>query len=722
MHVQHRWYLLVAGAFVVVAADGRAQPARVLPAPAPDAAPLEITPERPLTDLGRMWRLDAPPNAYWRARYGTAAPDATWLTQVRRAVLRIPGCTASFVSPHGLILTNHHCAREAATQVQPADSNYAERGFFARSLAEERRIDGFTAERLEEITDVTARVRDAVTARNSAVQAAERREAIAAIEDECAQRTRSTCEVVTLYQGGQYALYRYTAFTDVRLVAVPEAQIAFFGGDLDNFTYPRWNLDFALLRAYDSRGEPVVPSDVLRWHGAGVVEEEPVFVIGHPGSTSRLHTVAQLEYERDHGLPLQLLDLEMQRDALVARAGATPTAEALDEQFSLENALKAVRGQLAGLRDSALMARKRRFEASLRQRVRASPRLHLQYGVAWERIAAALMRQAVAERTAFAFGGNGSALWSRTLGAVRVPLQGVLADVDRLPLYLADGLEAVRQRVIAPVPIDTAAERAALTAMLSRVERQLPATDPVRRALLAGRTPAATAAAWMHGTRMASASERRKLLEGGARAAATSSDPLVVAARLVEPVERRARTELDALAAVISTEAARVGAAQYAVFGDLLPPDATFTLRISDGVVRGYPMNGTRAPWHSTFYGLYGRWTEFGRRGAYALPPRWVDRRELLDLATPFTFVSTNDIVGGNSGSPVVNAKGELVGLVFDGNIESLPGEYLFDDTAARTVSVHAAAITTALRVIYDAGHLADELERKAGPRRVVQR
>ncbi|MCU0635431.1 MAG: S46 family peptidase, partial [Gemmatimonadaceae bacterium] len=479
----------------------------------PVEPPIEITPTTPLPDAGRMWRFEAPPTAYWMARYGFA-PDAAWLRHVRRAVLRIPGCTASFVSASGLVLTNHHCAREAATQVQPADSNYQATGFIARTLAEERRIDGFTAERLDSIEDVTARIAARRAQRTAAHEADPHAAAMRALEAECVA-PNEVCEVVSLYQGGRYARYRYTQFTDVRLVAIPEAQVAFFGGDQDNFTYPRFNLDFALLRVYDERGAPLVPTEHLRLNADGVREHDPVFVVGNPGATSRLHTVAQLRFERDHGVPLQLLDLEQQREVLAHRAGDAPSAQQQDALFALDNAIKAMRGQLAGLSDSALLARKARFEGTLRERVQASPRWRLAYGVAWDRLAEALARRAPLERTRAAFGGGASELWTRALGLVRLPEQAALPDARRLPPYRGDGLERVRQQVLAPVPLDTGAERLALVRLLTDATALLGASDPVVRQLLGGRTAEETVRGWLRETRLLDAQERRKLLGGG---------------------------------------------------------------------------------------------------------------------------------------------------------------------------------------------------------------
>lgn len=660
-----------------------------------------------------MWRPDAIPRDDWQARHGFA-PDSAWVARAQGAVLRLPGCTAAVVSAHGLVLTNHHCVRAAAAEVEPVDSNYRERGFVAGRLADERRLPGFYADRLDAIDDVTALL---VAPNGAPLDGTPQRARIDALIEACEGPT-TVCEVVPLYHGARFARYRYTRFRDVRLVALPEARIAYFGGDHDNFTYPRWSFDVALLRLYGPDGRPLAPSQVLRPTIAGPREGDPIVVVGHPGTTSRLLTVAQLEYERDVALPAQRRAWQQERDDRAARAGRTPSAIDADRVQALDNALKALDAQLAGLHDPALLSARRTAEALIREQLRQAPPPVAALGTAWDRLATLVQRrQAVAPRAAL-YAGGGSRLWALALDALRVAEQSPLPDSARLASHRGAALARQRARVAGPMAFDSAGERRAVEQLLHEATRLLPPADPLRR-WLGERRPSAVASTVVAETRMGDAAMRERLMRATPQAQRESSDPLVQLVRVVAPLEQAARDALAAIDAAIASETARVGAAHLAVYGPTLPPDATFALRLQDGVVRGYAMNGTLAPWMTSFYGLYARWTEFGRRGDFALPPRWVQRKELLDLATPLTFVSTADIAGGNSGSPVLDRAGTLVGLVFDGNIESLPSVFGYRDGAARTVSVHPRAIVTALRVLYDAPHLADEFEHDAPPREV---
>jgi hypothetical protein len=684
----------------------------------PAAAPA-VDPARPIKEFGTMWTFDAPPLAYWKARYNFT-PDQAWLDNVRLSALRIPGCSSSLVSADGLLMTNHHCGRQWVTQVAPKDTNYHEAGWAARSRADEKRVPGAYAERLESIEDVTARVRAAVTAGGAAAQARQRADAVAAVERECSAQTRLDCQVVTFYQGGRYSLYRYRRFDDVRLVMVPEEQIAFYGGDPDNFTYPRFDLDVSFFRVYDN-GRPLRTANYLRWNAAGPRENDPVFVVGNPGSTGRLLTVAQMEYLRDVQYPAQLAQLARQTavaEEVVRTATPERQREVRDLIFGLANSRKATTGYLGGLRDSSIMARKRAFEADFRRRVDADPALRARYGTAWDEIARAQRGLAAlaTRRRVYAFGSPYPSLWQFAGALVQLPAEAAKPDSARLPGYRGPALDALRARLARPAPVDKAGARLTMAAELRAAQQALPADDPVLAALLGGRTPEAAAAALVDGTRLDDAAVRAQLLAGGAAAVAASTDPLVAAARAVDRYNREVEAQAQPLLAAVANNAERVGEAIFAAYGTALPPDATFTLRITDGVVKGYPMNGTVAPWKTTFYGLYDRAASFDNRGDFRLPARWADpaRRARLDLATPYDFVTTNDIIGGNSGSPMVDRAGRVVGLIFDGNIESLPNRFIFTDEAARTVAVTSQALTEALRKMYDAGWVADELEGRA--------
>lgn len=671
-------------------------------------------------EFGTMWTFDAPPLDYWRSTYNFS-PDQQWLDHVRLSAVRIPGCSASFVSSAGLVMTNHHCGRSCTASASPPDTNYVDVGFAARNMSDEKKCDGMWADQLQSIQDVTDRIRRAITATAPSAQVGQRTAEIARIERECAEQTSLLCQVVTYYQGGMYSLYRYKHYTDVRLVMAPEGSIAFYGGDPDNFTYPRYDLDLTLLRVYEN-GQPLRPRDYFRWSAGGAAENELVFVVGNPGSTGRMLTMAQMEYLRDVDYPYRLAQYDRLLRAYRARSAASPQAARQYENiiFSLENSKKAVTGYRRGLVDSTIMGRKRAFENDFRARVMANPRLRARYGTAWseieraERDLAAMSRQL--QWQSFA---GGSALLNLAGAIVRVPLMSPLADSQRLTQYRGPGLDRIRQQILAEAPIDTAFERMALAATLIAWKEALPSNDVILRAALGygNGDPEAAAARIVARTTLADVAARRALLEGGPALVARSSDPLIVLARQLEPVNRRLATRGMQLESVVSANAEKLGRAIFEAYGRSLPPDATFTLRISDGVVKGYAYNGTIAPYKTTFAGLYDRSASFDNKPPFELPRRWVDRKDRLDMTTPYNFVSTNDIIGGNSGSPVINRGAEVVGLIFDGNIESLPNRFIFTDDVARSVSVHSRSITEALRKMYDAAWIADELEGRVASR-----
>jgi hypothetical protein len=491
----------------------------------------------------------------------------------------------------------------------------------------------------------------------------------------------------------------------------PEEAISFFGGDPDNFTFPRYDLDLTLLRIYEN-GAPMRPANYLRWSEAGATEGEPVFVVGNPGSTGRLLTLAQMDYLRDVTYPAQLETLAEQIEVFKELAKASEGARRRWENsiFSAENSRKAITGYRSGLVDSSIMARKRAFERDFRARIAAQPALRAKYSAAWDNIARAQAELASFAREVRFHGFGGSQLLAAAGALVRLPTQARLPDSLRLAAFRGEGLERTRAALLRPQPIDTVSERLLLAAQLRMASRHLPATDPFLRSALNGRTPEAAAAALIGGTSLGSPEERKALAEGGAAAIAASKDPLVVLARSIEPTATRTARRVAQLNNTISTNAALIGEAIFAAYGTSLPPDATFTLRISDGVVKGFPMNGTIAPYKTSFYGLFARSAEFDDQPPFRLPERWKAARDRLDLSTPLDFVSTNDIIGGNSGSPVINRDGQVVGLIFDGNIESLPNRFIFTDEVARSVSVHSRGIVEALRKVYGAERIAVEL------------
>ena len=671
------------------------------------------TPRSAAADEG-MWTFDNPPVVQLQKRYGFT-PTQAWLDHVRLSSVRFnDGGSGSFVSPNGLVLTNHHVARGQLQKVSTPEKNYVADGFVALSREQELPCPDLELNVLMSMENVTARVARAVKKGMTDAQALEARTAeIAGIERESQAATGLRSDVVTLYHGGEYWLYRYKKYTDVRLVFAPEEQAAFFGGDPDNFTYPRYDLDMALFRVYEN-GKPISSPDYLRWNSRGAAPGELVFVSGNPGSTDRLDTMAQLETLRDHTYPMRLA--ERKRMLSVAQAYAARGEEQAREAnvliFGLQNSIKAMTGEYEGLQNPRIMARREEQEKAFRALVAADATLERAYGGAWAAVAQA-QKTLVSRLVPYMY---------RDLAGYRLPLlatqiveyvaEVTKPDGERLKGFHEAQLASLRFRMFSPAPVYPGLEEALLSSGLQRSLTTLGAGDPFVKAVLNGRTPAEVAHDVIAGTRLADPAFRRKLVEGGEKAVAASTDPLIVLARTADPFVRGMRSwHEDEVESVQSAASEKLGAARFAVYGKSAYPDATFTLRLAYGTVEGYPMNGTVAPPETTLYGLYNRSAGFGDAAPFDLPRRFVQRRTALDLATPMNFVSTCDIIGGNSGSPVINAKGELVGLIFDGNIESLVGRFVYDQETNRAVAVHPAVMTEALRRLYDAGPIADELE-----------
>ncbi|MGD2069849.1 MAG: S46 family peptidase [Gemmatimonadota bacterium] len=658
-------------------------------------------------EFGTMWTFDAPPLEYWQARHGFAASQE-WLDHLRLSSVRLSGCSSSFVSPDGLVMTNHHCARGCIATVSPEDTNYLRTGFTAETREDEVTCPGMYADQLVAIEDVTERVRSRVTSADAAEQVAQREAAVTEIRGECEEATGMRCQVVAFYDGGMYSLYTYRRYDELRLVFAPELEAAAFGGDPDNFTYPRHDLDVSFLRAYEN-GQPVHPDHWLEWSDAGAAEGETVFVVGNPGSTGRLLTLAQMEYLRDVEYPARIADYQRRLDVLRELSSRSPEhARRYETQIlGIENSFKATNGYLTGLLDESIMARKEAFENDFRGRIQADPALDARFGSAWDEIAGAQLEIATFADQVRYYGLGGSTLLDQAASLVRLARQETLPTDLRMD---ARALERARERLLRDRPLDRDRERLELASWLAAARRDLGDTDPLVRALLGPRTPEEAAEQFIRESRLVDAAERQALLDGGLTALRACPDPLVAAALELAPTAESFDRRRAELATVISANTEKLGRAIFEAYGTALPPDATFTLRISDGVVKGFPMNGTIAPYKTTFYSLYGRSAEFDDQPPFQLTESWKAAERRVDMKTPMNFVSTADIIGGNSGSPVVNTAGEVVGLVFDGNIEMLPNRFLFTDEVSRCVSVHSMAITEALEVVYGAGHLVEEL------------
>jgi len=662
-----------------------------------------------------MWTYDNLPTQVLKQRYGFE-PTQAWLDKVRLSSVRFnDGGSGSFVSGNGLVLTNHHVARGQLQKVSTPEKDYIQHGFLARNPSEELRCPDLELNILVSMENVSAQVQGAVKPGMSEKEALEARKAVMAkLEKASLDATGLRSDIVTLYQGGEYWIYRYKKYTDIRLVFAPEQQIAFYGGDPDNFTFPRYDLDMALFRVYENGKAVQTPH--LTWNPKGASDGDLVFVSGHPGRTERLNTMAQLEFNRDYGYPFYLSSLKRRLGVVKAFAarGAEEARQATGLIFGFENSLKAIGGELDGLRDKGLMAKKAADEADFRKRIAADPKLQQAYGDTWDVIAKAEQSQLPKFKELNFRRLGGYRLTGNALTLVRYAAEATKPDADRLEEFHEAGLESLRFRLTSPAPFYVGLEEALLADSLQQSLEELGPEDPFIKAALGGRKPAEVAKALISGTQLAKPEFRKELLKGGAKAIAASKDPLVQWAVRLDPFLRETRKWHETQVESVTTPAGeRLGKARFAVYGKNLSPDANFTLRLTFGTVKGYPMNGTVAPSKTTFYGLYDRAASFDHKAPFDLPSRYLERKDKLDLSTPLDFVASCDIIGGNSGSPVVNRSGEIVGLIFDGNIESLVGNMIYDDTANRAVAVHTAGMTEALRKLYDAESLVKELLEK---------
>lgn len=661
-----------------------------------------------------MWTLDNPPTARMRQEIGFA-PDAAWLSKAMRASARLAGgCSGSFVSPQGLVLTNHHCVAECVEQLSSAGKDYMKNGFLARSRSEELTCPAMEVNRLEAITDVTAQVRAATNGRDGEAFTRAFNAIKATLTADCAGKDSKTqrCDLVDLYHGGQYKLYRYHRFQDVRLAFAPEQAIAFFGGDPDNFNFPRFDLDMGLLRVYEN-GEPARVKDFFPFQAQGPAAGEAVFVTGHPGTTQRTLTVAQLERLRADRLPDALMQLAEYRGRLAQyrTQGEEQARTANAELFYIENDFKVLKGQLEALNEPALLAAKRADEARLRAFVARQPALRDTAG-AWDAIATAL-RNFRSFRALHAQLERGDAFNSQLFGIARTLVRGVAErqrpNADRLPEFADANLPAVQAQLMSPAPVYPAFEKFKLAFSLEKMREQLGADAPLVHQVLGKESPEQVAARLVDGSRLADVAVRQALWDGGMDALRKSEDPFIQLALAQDAPARALRQRYEReVESVIQKQSERIAQARFAMTGSSVYPDATFTLRLSYGRVEGWKEGDAQVPPFTTIGGTFQRAT-----GAdpFALPASWLAAQGKLDAAKPFNLVSTNDIIGGNSGSPMLNARGELVGLVFDGNIHSIGGAYWFEAARNRTVAVHAGAIAETMDKVYGARTLLDELQ-----------
>jgi Peptidase S46 len=664
-----------------------------------------------LADEG-MWTFDNPPLKQLQEKYNFT-PNQQWLDHLRLSCVRLnDGGSGSFVSPHGLLLTNHHVALGQLQKNSTAEHDYVRDGFYAATPDQEMKSPDLEVNVLvsmENVSDkVNASIKDAKTTEEEFTK---RKAAIAGIERESTEKTGLRSDVVTLYAGGEYWLYRYKKYTDVRLVFAVEEQIAFYGGDPDNFTFPRYDLDMALFRVYEN-GKPIDSKDYLVWNPQGAGESELVFVSGHPGATQRLSTYAELEFERDTATALIIQSLKRRIATLkdYSARGPEQARQATTLIFSLENSRKVFEGREEGLQTRSLMDKKHQEEEAFKAKVMANPEWKKTYGDAWDLDAGAINKEKSRVKEQF-FRATDSQLAQLAVNIVTYVAEIKKPDGERLPGYHESQLDSLKHRLFSPAPIYPEMERARMSSALQADLDGIGANDPWIKAVLDGRTPNQAASELVTGSKLADPAVRKSLVDGGQAAVDASTDSMIVMARKIDPIRREQITWFEKSVQSEQQRAGeKLGKARFAVFGKNTYPDATFTLRLSYGQVKGYPMNGTLAPYKTTLYGLYDRAASFDNKEPFDLPRRYVDGRDKLDLSVPFNFVTTNDIIGGNSGSPVVNKNGDIVGLIFDGNIESLVADYVYDSYQNRAVAVHTGAMTEGLKKLYGAQALVDEL------------
>jgi len=671
-----------------------------------------------------MWLFNNPPLKLLQEKYHFQ-PTAAWLEHVQKSSVRFDnGGSGSFVSPDGLVMTNHHVGADCLEKMSTKDKNYIATGFEAKSNADEPKCADLELNVLMSIEDVTARVAAAVQPGMDAAstEKAQRAE-INNIEKESRDKTGLRSDVVTLYNGGQYHLYRYKQYTDVRLVFAPQKAIAFFGGDPDNFEYPRYDLDICFFRVYENN-KPAHVDNYLKWSESGAAEGDLIFVSGHPGRTDRADTFAHILYQRDFAVP-GTLNLLRRREVLLdnySERSAENARRAEDNLFGIKNSRKAYLGILAGLQDPAILEKKRNAEKEFRDTVTKDPKLSESYGDGWDQVAATIktLIQIRDEYNLFGIGPQrraqsfNSDLFTIAIQLVRLAEETAKPNGERLREYSEAGLNSLKLQLFSDAPVYEDLETVQLADSLGMMAEMMGQENGIVQMVLAGKSPRDRAAELVHGTTLKDVAVRKRLADGGLKAIQESNDPMIQLARQIDPESRRIRQAFEQQVDGPQRQAyGKIANARFAVYGSSVYPDATFTLRLAFGEAKGYTENGEKVPWATTLGGTYEHAAAHNNKEPFELPKIWTDRKSQLNLSTPYNFVSTADIIGGNSGSPVINRQGELVGIIFDGNIESLVLDYTYTDQVSRAVAVHSAGILEALRKVYAANRLVTELTGK---------
>jgi len=666
-------------------------------------------------DTGRMWTFDFPPNDYFKSEYNFT-PTEDWYNKVRMSALRFANyCSASFVSEDGLVMTNHHCGRESVTEVTKEGEDFHKEGFIAVNFEDERPVPGLYVDQLVLIRDVTNEIQGAIDKGTTQEEKlSNKQKTIKELQAKAKEETNLECSVVTFFNGGKYSLYGYKRYNDVRLVFAPETNAGFFGGDPDNFTYPRYTLDCTFFRVYDEAGKPIKTENYFKWSPNGAAPGEAVFVVGNPGRTNRLNTVAQLEYQRDYTYPVTMNMLNSLVDVYTEMLNEFPDRayELQDQVFSFTNSQKAYNGILEGLRDPVLMQKKRDFEKNFKEEVMKRPDLKAKYGDLWDKIAGTRseLSKFTVESAGYSLNPIFSSKYLMIANKVVDIAKNLKLPVDQQkPDYTGEELVKTIDKLYAD--LDVTLNEKLYAANVKAINLLLGEDNQVAKKLSGGFT-GKDAIKYIKTKSVIVDKERTlQLVKAGPDGVLNSDDPFIY--YIVNTQDKS--KDFSAKGKEISTRESdyvqQLGRAVFEVYGTSIPPDATFTLRIADGVVQGYKYNGTIAPPVTTFYGMYDRYHSFGKEFPFELHNRWLNPSPEFQLETPFNFVSTNDIIGGNSGSPLINKNAEVVGLAFDGNIESLPGQFIFDTEANRTVSVHSAGMLEAIQDLYKLKRISEELK-----------
>ena len=668
-------------------------------------------------DTGKMWTFEYPPTDYFKAEYNFT-PDEKWFEHVRLSTLKFATyCSASFVSEDGLIMTNHHCARESVTEISGLDEDLHKNGFIAEDLEDEKPVPGLFVDQCIKIEDVTKEIDDALEKAKSEEESINlEKEKIKEIEKQYTDEEKGVIAQVTpLYFGGKYSLYIYKRYSDVRLVFAPEEQAGYFGGDYDNFTYPRYNLDCSFFRVYDDEGKPLKVNNYFQWSKNGASQGEVVFVSGNPGSTSRLNTVAQLKYARDVTYPETIELITSYIDFLQEMIKKAPDKSygLMDQLLNYDNSQKAYKGMLKGLRDPVLMQKKKDFEKTFKNKVQSDPSLNEKYGDVWDRIKKLMidLRRLDKEREVVSYTSEGNPDYFTIAQDVAYIAEELkLPESERLENYVGDKLIELIDS-LNPEEFNTEANKKLLEEKVDMLYSTFGKDNELVKIFTNGKTGKEAVEYILSRTFLTSSEKIKEMVAEGADSILNSGDPFLNYIKIADEMERKIDEEINNIYDKENVLNRLLGRALFDVYGTSIPPDATFTLRISDGVVKGFPYNETIAPPITTFYGMYDRYYSFDKKFPWSLNERWLNHPDDFDLSTPFNFVCTDDVVGGNSGSPVINKDAEIVGVAFDGNIQSLPGDFIYDPEVNRCIGLESTGMLEAIKYIYKFDRLAKELE-----------